>query len=300
MSLLQVFDQQQSIGGISTTVGSDGTFEITLPVSASWLIGSTHIIGVYDQSAKLIASKSFTTVANPAPGLAYCDSTVTQEQVNLGPIPAGSIQTTSLQFTLCAQGNKAVNWIDSWNQKQGGWLQLPKNGQIPVGTQSQQLSIDASAANLNPGTYKTAVVFSSQISDVKVVLNVIFTVAVPKTCLRVNQPSLNYTVVEGVAVSGAQQVIVTNCGDYGKWSVATATDDGAGWLNVSPGNGALNANGSQGIDISTSPARLGPGTYTGRVTFGIGPAKTAVTVSLSVLAPTPTPVQAMSATSRPP
>jgi len=290
MNLLQAYEQQQSISGTSTTVGSDGTFAVTLPVSASWPIGSTHIIGVYDQSAKLIASKSFTTIANPAPGLAYCDSTVTQEQVNLGPIPAGSIQSTSLQFTLCAQGNKAVNWVDSWNQKQDGWLQLPQNGLVPAGTQSQQISINVSAANLNPGTYKTAVVFSSQVSDVKIVLNVIFTVAVPKTCLQVSQPSLSYTVVEGAVVSGSQQVIVTNCGDYGKWSVATATDDGSGWLNVSPGNGALNANASQGIAISTSPASLGPGTYIGHVTFGIGPAKTAVTVSLSVLAPTPTPV----------
>jgi Viral BACON domain len=290
MSLLQAFDQQQSIAGISTTVGSDGAFEVTLPISANWPIGSTHIIGVYDQNVKLIASKSFTTVADPAPGLAYCDPTVTQEQVELGPIPAGSIQNSSLDFTLCAQGNKAVNWVDSWNQKQDGWLQLPQNGQVPVGTQSQQISINASAANLNPGTYKTSVVFSSQVSDVKIVLNVTFTVAVPKTCLRVNQPSLSYTVVEGVAFSGSQQVIVTNCGDYGKWSVTTDTDDGSGWLNVSPGNGALNPNAAQGIDISTSPANLGPGTYTGHVTLGIGPAKTVVTVSLSVLAPTPTPV----------
>jgi hypothetical protein len=290
MSLLQVYDQQQSISGTSTTVGSNGTFEVTLPISASWSIGSTHIIGVYDQNGKLIASKSFTTIADPAPGLAYCDPTVTQEQVNLGPIPAGNPQPTSLQFTLCAQGNKAVNWVDSWDQKQDGWLQLPQNGQIPIGTQSQQISINASAANLNPGTYKTAVVFSSQMSDVKIVLNVTFTVSVPKTCLQVNQSSLSYTVVEGTTLSGSQQVVVTNCGDYGKWSVATSTDDGAGWLNVSPGNGALNASGSQGVDISTSPAGLGPGTYTGHVTFGIGPAKTTVTVSLSVLAPTPTPV----------
>ena len=290
MSLLQAYDQQQSISGTSTTVGSDGTFSVTLPINANWSIGSTHIIGVYDQSAKLIASKSFTTVANPAPGLAYCDSTVTQEQVSLGPIPAGNPQPTSLQFTLCAQGNREVNWVDSWNQKQDGWLQLPQNGQVPAATQSQQIFINASAANLNPGTYKTAVVFSSQVSDVKIVLNVVFTVAVPKTCLQVNQPSLSYTVVEGVAASNAQQVIVTNCGDYGKWSVATATNDGAGWLNVSPGNGALNTHGAQGIDISTSPASLGPGTYTGHVTFGIGPAKTSVTVTLSVLAPTPTPI----------
>jgi hypothetical protein len=288
--MLRVFDQQQSVNGTSTIVGSDGTFEVTLPISASWSIGSTHIIGVYDQNAKLIASKSFTTIANPAPGLAYCDPTVTQEQVKLGPIPAGNPQPTSLEFTLCAQGNKAVNWVDSWNQKQNGWLQLPQNGQIPVGTQSQQIAINASAANLNPGTYKTAIVFSSQISDVKIVLNVTFTVSVPKTCLQVNQSSLSYTVVEGATASGSQQVVVTNCGDYGKWSVATATDDGAGWLNVSPGNGALNPHGSQGVTISTSPASLDPGTYTGHVTFGIGPAKTAVTVNLSVLAPTPTPV----------
>jgi hypothetical protein len=290
MTLLQAFNQQQPLAGISTTVGNDGSFSVTLPISASWSIGSTHIIDVYDQSAKLIASKSFTTVANPAPGLAYCDSTLTQEQVNLGPIPAGNPQPASLTFTLCAQGNVAVNWVDSWNQKQDGWLQLPQNGQIPIGTQSQQLNITASAANLNPGTYKTAVVFSSHVSDVKVVLNVTFTVAVPKTCLQVNQPTLGFTVVEGVTVTSSQPVIVTNCGDYGKWSVATSTDDGNGWLNVSPGNGALSTHGSQGINIGTSPGGLGPGTYTGHVTFGIGPAKTTVTVSLSVLAPTPTPV----------
>lgn len=210
--------------------------------------------------------------------------------MNLGPIPAGNPQSTSLQFTLCAQGNRAVDWVDSWNQKQDGWLQLPQNGQVPAGTQSQQVSVNASAANLNPGTYKTSVVFSSQVSDVKIVLNVVFTVAVPKTCLQVNQPSLSYTVVEGTTYSGAQQVVVTNCGDYGKWSVAADTNDGAGWLNVSPGNGALNSNASQGINISTSPGSLGAGTYTGHVSVGIGPAKAVVTVSLSVLAPTPTPV----------
>src|SRR5262249_44974057 len=161
----------------------DGTFEVTLPINASWSVGSTHIIDVYDQSAKLMASKSFTIVSDPSPGLTYCNPGATHAQVSLGPISTGSIQSTSTQFTLCSQGNKAVSWVGGWDQKQAPWLQLQQNGLIPAGTtQSQQLDINASAANLKPGTYKTSIVFSSSLSDVKVVLDVSFTVVAANSC----------------------------------------------------------------------------------------------------------------------
>ncbi len=291
MSLLQSLDQERTLSGISTVVNSNGTFDVAVPIDASWSIGSTHIVNVYDQNAKLIASKSFAIVADPSPGLAYCDSSSSQDQISLGPAPAGGSQAVSTPYTLCMQGNETVNWTSSWDQKQAPWLQVQHSGQITGEMQSQALTISASPAGLQPGVYKTAVVFSSQLSDVKVALNVTFTVRSPQMCLQANPTSLTLVGMQGAAASNSQTVQITNCGDSNTWAVASTTNDGNAWLNVSPGNGSLNQNGSQAITISASPASLGPGTYAGQVTFTVGSAKTVVSVNLAVqaLPPTPTP-----------
>ena len=289
MTMLQALEQQQPLSGIPATIKSDGTFDVTIPVNATWNVGSTHTLSVYDQNARLIKNTVFSVMADLTPGLAGCTPGVTTEKLSLGPAPAGDSQTVSAPFTLCSNGTATVDWSSSWDQKNASWLQVDQGGQIQ-GPQSQQITVKASPSQLKPGSYTTVVAFSSLQSDTKISLNVTFTVRAPLLCVKANTPTFNFAGQQGLGNPATQQVTITNCGDSGKWTTATATNDGGNWLTVNPGNGSLNKGATQRAAIGTSLANLGPGTYQGHVTFTIGSAKTIVTVNLTVQA-APPPVQ---------
>src|SRR6202035_435486 len=88
------------------------------------------------------------------------------------------------------------------------------------------------------------------------------------------------------SVPPAQQVAVnTSSASPVAFSVATSTDDGAGWLVAGAGSGVTSQSSPAQISVSVSPGSLTPGVYRGTVNVAIGAIVRGVSVTLLLLTP---------------
>src|SRR6266487_1409978 len=278
LSLLDSSAARFSEGAIP--VMSDGTFDATIISDVRWSIGSTHELIAIEESFGLTALLSL-VVPQPA-SLSGCSTSTSSITLVLGPVDKGQKQSVSATFKLCTIGSGLLHWSASWNQQQAHWLQLDSSGQIlaPI---SKQLTVIASSDELQAGIHSTTVTFSSQGSNVKVFLNVMFIIRVhTETCLNTTPRSLAFTATQGKNDPAPQTATITNCGNDGAWTATTHTDDGADWLHISPVGGYLKGEATQNIIITVSKAKRLPGTYTGQIIFKIGSSIAALNITLTV------------------
>jgi|GEM_PF-982128 len=270
--------------GATVSVRSDGSFDATLRIDPAWLVGSSHLVVATEQSSG--QSAHLTIVVPQRPALTSCSRSTTTTTLTLGPVIEGQAQHVAAPFALCTTGSGAINWTASWNQKQAQWLQLTSSGTIQAPL-VQQLPVSASAAGLKAGTYQTTVIFSSQGSSLKLVLNVTFIVRAASTtaCVDTSSQALSFIATQGQGNPASQTVTIANCGDPGSWSASTNTDDGANWLSIGSNSGTLPGKATQNVPIRVTSTMLVAGTYTGQVTFKVGSGMATVNVILTVQPP---------------
>ena len=188
----------------------------------------------------------------------------------------------------------AASWSATSHTDDGAnWLSVnPGSGNL-ASNASQNVSITASSAHLQAGTYTGQVTFKMGSSSQTV--SVAFTILQQqqKPCLSLNTQSLPFTAIQGQGDPAAQTVTLTNCGPAGSWSASTA--NGSSWLTISPAGNTLNAGATQSVTVSVSISGLNPGTYSDTITFTIttsnGTNQATMAIALTVQSPPPPCIQ---------
>src|SRR5207248_1361298 len=105
-----------------------------------------------------------------------------------------------------------------------------------------------------------------------------FTVtAAGQPSLSVNPGSLTFPFTAQAADRSRPLSISNTGGGQISFTASPATASGGNWLRVSPATASIGPFGSSAINISASPAALGPGTYSGTVTVtSVNPAQSIV------------------------
>jgi hypothetical protein len=148
------------------------------------------------------------------------------------------------------------------------------------GTTPDPISISATPAGLNPGTYNCTITVSS--GGVPQPLYVIFKVG---GAIRVSPSTLNFSYVAGDPTPAAQTLAVST--DGGNATVPFTASPGCSWLTVTPTNGSTPFS----LSVSVSPAGLAPNTYvcTTLTVSGGAANNQSVTVNLIVSPPPAAP-----------
>jgi zinc-ribbon domain/Viral BACON domain len=305
-------------GNATISAGSDGAFNVSIPIDPSWSSGR-HTISATEAITHRSASLLFTILSStpftptpagtgtvtPTPSVSATPATVTPTptttapssqpglscinpaSVTLGPVSEYYAQVLTSTATLCANGSGPVSWSASWNTNQAPWLSLKTtSGQINAPGEVQ-IALSASAAQLGQGNYAATITFSSPSSRAAETLKVSF--VVQAGCIKASPGTLSFTGVASASDAPAQTVALTNCGAIGTWTARATTTDGANWLYVSPASKTLDGRGAppENVSITTSnlKTQLAPGTYTGSVNFTIGSGSFTVQVTLIVQPP---------------
>jgi hypothetical protein len=261
----------------SVVVSGNGTFNVSMSVNPSWHAGR-HFIRASDEISPRSAELTFTI---QQPGIS---STPTPPTLELSCVKPASIaltastgytQPVSQKVTLCTTGSGTINWTASWDHNAASWLRLDHtSGKINAPGQGQ-VKVSTLAANLRPGKYTTAIIFSNQASSSQVSLMVSFTIQAG--CISVTPGTFKVSSVIGAIQR--QTATVINCGSAASWSAAASTS----WLKVIPASGTLSAGAAQRATITMSQGKVG--TYTGQITFTLGGSRFVVHVTLKVQAP---------------
>jgi len=186
----------------------------------------------------------------------------------------------------------AASWSATSHTDDGAnWLSVnPGSGNL-ASNASQNVSIAASSAHLQAGTYTGQVTFKMGASSQTV--SVAFTILQQqqKPCLSLNTQSLPFTAIQGQGDPAPQTLTLTNCGPAGSWSASTA--NGSIWLSINPTSNTLSAGATQNIAVAASISGLSAGTYRDTITFSMttssGTIQQSVLVSLTVQPPPPPP-----------
>lgn len=231
----------------------------------------------------LVTDNSLISAPTTAPTVTPCLATSVRQLSFTGV--AGQSDPGAQPLTLKNCGGPGL-WSASVMTNDGAnWLHLATTtGPLDDGS-AQIISVSASnqAPNLSVGTYTGQLTFTMRSAITKVAVTLVVTAQPP--CLKTDAQSLAFQGTAKQADPANQTLTLTNCGATGNWSAAVATDDGANWLGVSAASGSLNAGASQSIAVgaASGKANLGPGTYTGHLTFTSGSSVAKVDVTLTVV-----------------
>jgi uncharacterized protein (TIGR03437 family) len=185
--------------------------------------------------------------------------------------------STNVRLDVAA-GVQAVSFTTSVNTTTGGnWLSVVSSGVAPG-----QLTINADAASLAPGSY-TGRVTVTPTSGNPFDINVTLTVTASGE-LRVTPATLAFAhQTTASSVPPSQTVQISSTGSPLTWN-ATASSTG-NWLQVSPATGTT---GTNALTVSVNPTGLAAGTYNGTVSVSspnaTNPAQT-IPVTLTVTTP---------------
>lgn len=238
---------------------------------------------------KTPTSLSRANAPSPMPTLSSVSSTRTSSTMSppsLCPTnPLSLIFSTIVGKDSAAQQVTIANcggpgkWTSSTSTSDGGnWLSSsPTKGWLDSGA-SQIVSITVASAS-RAAAYMGQVSFS--LGSITVKMDIISIInSIIKPC--VSRKSLSFAATQGQNDPAAQTVTLSNCGQTGSWSGSVSTN----WLSINPTNGTLSSNASQDITVNATIANLNAGTYTGILSFTLGPNTAMVSVTLTVQ-PTP-------------
>ncbi|MDQ6660955.1 MAG: choice-of-anchor D domain-containing protein, partial [Chloroflexota bacterium] len=203
--------------------------------------------------------------------------------VSLTVLPQCSLQVApgSLTFSSISQqtgpADKSINlnvsqgcsaqlpWTASAYTNNGGsWLSLSSS----KGTTPSYPSVHINTTGLNSGTYTGGILFNSKSGTLTIPVS--FTLAPPTTPIMVTTPAaMSFSTIIGQSAPAAQTVAITNGGGGTlTWQAVPATNSGGSWIVLSSTSGALQANQSTSLSISSAVlSGMTPGTYNGTVTI---------------------------------
>ena len=231
---------------------------VMLSMNEARLTGAPTTAGTYDfvvtktDFDDLVTSVSITFVV---PGLAFqlSQTQLTLDAVSDGPIVNGSVTISG--------GLGAAYASTVMTDVSPPWLSVsPATGAVP-----QVLRIDANPAGLSPGTYMGTVDVGppgGMTSRLTVTLRVS---AAQPADLSISPSGLQFAFVTG-APAETKTVQLSNAGSGNlPVDLLPRTDDGAGWLSVTPRSAVVRPSAPVIAQITADPAGLPPGTYSGHV-----------------------------------
>ena len=181
-------------------------------------------------------------------------------------------------------GARPLSWSASILLQNGlNWLQItPQAGALDPGGQ-QSILIGVTTQDLTPGVYKGEISFAKQgtqpVQDSPQTVYVSLTIT-PACVLTFAPGSLSFAGVHGGASPGAQTLAINvarGCTTSQSWSASVHTI-GGNWLQLSQARGATPSSPL----VSVNTAGLGPGVYTGMLTFAVNTGPQLVPVKLTV------------------
>lgn len=162
----------------------------------------------------------------------------------------------------------------------GRWLSVsPQNGSAPG-----VVKISANPAGLDPGYYDGVVTIAAQ-GGSTAALPVRLVVTNPiQPVLNVDTEALTFSFSQTGMAEARQLTVVNPSNNLIRFNVETVTDKGSGWLKVSTDRSDTSATNPATILVSTDPAGLEPGAYSGRLrlTSALVPAPVDVPVKMVV------------------
>lgn len=220
---------------------ADGTYFGTIVLTASGSGNSPLVIPV-------------TLTVNQSTALAVNPTSLTFTQIQGGPLPAQQpVQVTSQlpsQFNVTSAVNTPVG---------GNWLVVNQSGGITNGF--LQVSLNNSASSLPPGTYTATITVFGPNSPNSVPITVTLNVA-SAVAIQASPATLSFTGRTGQPNPPSQTVQITGTSTAAVPVTYSVTSD-ATWLSGTPVSGATPGT----LTVTASPANLGAGSYTGRLTI---------------------------------
>jgi len=248
-------------GGVSVTRSdAQGNFTDTVQVQANWGSGS-HTINAEDALTHKITSFPVMVLGDDAVALRPSHLQLSIDDLNLG---SGDQATNSEQaISLTNLGSGQISWQGSTTQS---WLMMtPQGGTFYSGTQSNVI-IAVDRASMQPGSYSAQVLFTSNVGDVPLNINMQVTPldAHNEAVLQVSPPVLSFTGNDGGFGPAPQVVTVSNPGVQPlNWIGSTNVS----WLSLSESGGTLQPANNAQVTVSADTSRLLPGTYSGSISI---------------------------------
>ncbi|MBE3559706.1 MAG: choice-of-anchor D domain-containing protein [Ktedonobacteraceae bacterium] len=245
-------------GSVITTADAQGNFTDTVVIGDDWGNGM-HNINAEDATTHTIAS--FPILVTQSTPLRPGHLHISQDSLDLGSGDAltGSARTITLSNT----GSGQISWQAKSEQP---WLQItPKSG-IAIHGVDTQITIAVNRVNLSAGSYNSRVVFTSDVGDAPLVVQMQVTPLAQEhePAIQLTPSVLSFSGTDGGPVPQSQTITISNPGALPlQW--AAATD--APWLSITPRSAKLEQNGSSQVTIAVNTASLLPGTYQGVITF---------------------------------
>ncbi|HLK17996.1 MAG TPA: putative Ig domain-containing protein [Bryobacteraceae bacterium] len=247
-----------SAGLISGTPTTAGNYQYTLNFNF------TIAYMGYSQSASIPVPGFLVVTGNTGPPVQAVPGALSFS------LTKGSAPTGSQSIVITNNGSTPQTFSASASTESGGdWLTLtPASGTVAPFS-STSVSITASAANLNVGTFLGSVaVTTSPASQAIPPIAVIATVSGGEPELRISQSGLFFATVQGGGAPPSQSISVLNSGSGNlNFTVATSTTAGGKWLSASPASGAASASNAGNVTVSIDPTGLQANTYYGQVTI---------------------------------
>jgi len=251
--------------GGATTLQADaqGSFSDTVVVDPSWLAG-VHSLYATSASTNQQAAFSVTvTGKNALQGPPHLLLSATSLDLGAGD----PVTNNSKLLALSNAGGGLVTWRASTNQP---WLQItPKSGTIASGSHLSVIVV-GDRSSLAPGTYKSSISFASNTEQItlSVSMKVIPLQVNHEAVLQVSSAALSFAATAGVGGLQSQLLAVNNPGvQLLSWGSSSTTQNGSGWLSVTPGRGSIAPGGQQNIAVNVNSSGLGPGVYKGTLLF---------------------------------
>lgn len=246
----------------SVITDAHGHLHTTVVVEPDWGAGPHTLYGLdvkTKQKAEINITAEGQTVPNGPPHLS-----LSQTALDLGT--QDTTINSSTEIALSNMGSGQLDWQASSTQP---WLQLtPQSGTI-AGGESTWVTVVGGRANLKPGDYNAAIVFTS-INDPAITLNVKMSVTAiqpgHQAVMQVSTSTLTFTGIKNGADPASKNLSVENTGYQTlTWGATVTTSNGTNWLSISQYSGTVAAGGKQTLSVHTSMAGLNPGTYQGTI-----------------------------------
>ena len=208
-------------------------------------------------------------------------------EIGITPISLDfGLTATELSFRIHNEGDQPLDWTA---QSEASWITLPTSAGRVASHSSLPVAVRVLRSGLTPGTYQSAVRFTSSVGTVTA--TIVAVVGAPpaspptppstRARIGVTPPSL------GFGPTGTELSFkIQNTGDSPlSWSAQSS----AGWATLPVAAGSVAAGGSQDVKVRVSRTGLTAGDYQAAIQLTSNGGSASVAMSLSVPTSTPGP-----------
>ncbi|MBO0791308.1 MAG: hypothetical protein J2P36_10205, partial [Ktedonobacteraceae bacterium] len=283
---------QTSTGSSYVGMDQSGSARVSISIASDWTSGF-HTIGAVDTTTHYTASVSL-RVASGSTRPSRLTINTQKLQFGVGLQGANTIQPLTLQNA----GSGNISWSASSDQP---WLLLtPSQGTF---SRSQTVAVGVQRSNLQPGTYKGHITFSSNVGDPQTVEAEMSVQPLPThsgAVLSVTPVVLSFSTVDGSPDPDAQVLMLSNPGNAPLyWSLSFASfpyqttsqhtmQPATNWLTADTKSGMVPPGDIGAVKIAVHGVGLLPASYINTLVFSVSDGHSAlnspqnVAVSLTV------------------